>query len=134
MKILVSVDTTDLASITEAIAYLSTLNGSIPAADKQVATQDDSDLDLDLDPTEGQDELVEEDDMLDGLMDEDEPEAPTVEDMKDAFKYAVKAKGKDASAAFIKKVLTKLGVAGMGKIADDKRQSFIDIVKKFADK
>lgn len=73
-------------------------------------------------------------DDLDSLMngEETEPEFPSVDDLKRAFKSAIDGKGKDATLDFTQKVFKKLKVKSLAEIAEDKRQNFIDVMDKFA--
>ena len=70
------------------------------------------------------------DDMLGGV--EEAPKEPTVDDMKAAFTGLIQNPkiGKDKGKAFVVKILSKLGVKGMGEIPGERRQEFIDVLNK----
>ena len=72
------------------------------------------------------------DDSLDDLLGGEEvPFSPdiTVEDMKDALKALMTAKGKDVALALVNKAFAKMNVKKMDSIPEEKRESFVNILR-----
>ena len=72
------------------------------------------------------------DDSLDELLGGEEvPFSPdiTVEDMKDALKALMTAKGKDVALALVNKAFAKMNVKKMDSIPEEKRESFVNILR-----
>lgn len=141
-KIMIEVNVNDENSIKDAINILGVLlNQQSPDSIPEVQVirpeviQTGADM-LDMSDLGGEIMVEEpEGDDLDMLIGgAEEPIVPSIEDIKAAFGVAVKSKGKDDTATFVKKVLAKLGAGTIKEVADDKRQSFIDVLGKFANK
>jgi len=136
------IDLTNPNDITAAIAFLSgqkavsnhvhqleetTLAEVDPMAD--LGGESGSDMD-DLLGGGGSDDL----DSLIGGGVEEAPKVPTLEDIKGVIGKAIAAKGKDKATEFLQTVLTKLKVAKLSAIPDEKRGMVIEVVEKWSAK
>lgn len=132
----ITIDLKDKADIEAGLAILGQyIEGGMPELPKGQTADTPSDDMLDMGGLEAEDSAVDEGGDLDDLLGmEEEPGAPTVDDMKQKIAGAIKAKGKDEVTALLQKVYKKLGVKNLSGIPEDKRESFLTVMGKFVGK
>lgn len=124
MKLVINLE--NVVDVQNGIALLTSMLGSTPAA-----VEEESFDDLLGGGSSDADDL---ESLMGGEAEPEVPATPTVEDIKKAITTAIGAKGKDATNTFLQSVMKKLGVTQLSAIKDDKRQSFIDVMKAFESK
>lgn len=128
----------DLASsidINDAITFLSSYKGY--SGEQSTRPQEAEPV---LEPDNDVDDLLGGDtatDDLDSLIEQEPPPppaAPSNADIKASIQAAVDAKGKEATNAFLKTVMEKLGVKKLSDIPDEKKANFVTVLGAFSKK
>lgn len=135
MPTTMTVDLNNEAEIVRAITILNfCLHGEVAGPAPLTGNVNQPEETLDDDMGMGEEDAT---DDLDSMLGDTEPEppaAPSIDDMKAAFKVLVTKKGKDAAMELVKKALAKMGVAKIEMIPDEKRETFIKILTVTANK
>jgi len=131
MKLVINLE--NVVDVQNGITLLTNMLGSTPAEmpETPAVVEEESFDDLLGGGSSDADDL---ESLMGGEAEPEVPATPTVEDIKKAITTAIGAKGKDATNTFLQSVMKKLGVTQLSAIKDDKRQSFIDVMKAFESK
>jgi hypothetical protein len=116
--------------VTEAMAVFVALGLIVPQEAEPMPTPEVNEATTpDVVEEDGLDELDDVDDLLD---EEEEPAGPTIEDVKNAYKGLIEAKGKEDAQAVLKKILTKLKAKKLSDVSEDRWPAVVSALEKSA--